>query len=525
MRHRWQARTIKTTASEVKTRIGAAPNIFRRQMDFRAMSYFITAVGPLQGKSVAPKEVGRFLRLANGIAKVLGGLHDGGLVHNDIKPPDILVNEVTGEARLTGLGIPSRLPRERSSTRPARNNRRHVQLHGARMLLKLVVPAVLLTIGWATTAVADDNEVLIGVATSFSGWMAAFDIPPTHAAEIAIQDINAAGGVLGKKLRLVHIDTKTDAAQTARAAQDLVKRGVKMMLTACDFDAGAPAALVAQQAGVLAMSSCGADIKYGNLTIGNNVFTMATDAEGTGRILADWAAKKKGWKTAYALLDTFIEYDKSECRGFVARFKELNGDKSVVLEDTFKNGDVSVAAQISRYSALPEKPEIMVICSVPPGLASAIRQFRSAGINIPVLSATGGDGSAWHSAVPGLTDYYNLNYSADSGVEEPRPDARGFDQKYEKQFGERPGSGQGITGHSVMQGWARAAERAKSFDTAAVRAELEKFIDEPLLAGLTTFTPKLHTNLNRPMLMIEIKDIKPSPLGYYDMRKGDYVKW
>jgi branched-chain amino acid transport system substrate-binding protein len=58
-------------------------------------------------------------------------------------------------------------------------------------------------------------------------------------------------------------------------------------------------------------------------------------------------SNKMGWKTAYALLDTFIEYDKSECRGFVARFKELNGDQSVVLKDTFKNGDVSVATQIS----------------------------------------------------------------------------------------------------------------------------------------------------------------------------------
>src|SRR5215469_1699055 len=293
--------------------------------------------------------------------------------------------------------------------------------------LKTLSAAAILAFAVAGPAMADDNEVLIGAATSFSGWMAAFDTSPTRSAEIAIDDINAAGGALGKKLRLSHIDTKTDAAQTSRAAQDLVKQGVKMMLTACDFDSGAPAALVAQQAGVIAMSSCGADIKYGNLTIGNNVFTMATDAEGTGRILADWATKKMGWKTAYALLDTFIEYDKSECRGFVARFKELNGDKSVVLEDTFKNADVSVAAQISRYNALPEKPQIMVVCSVPPGLASAIRQFRSAGIDIPILSATGGDGSAWHSAVPGLTNYYYLNYSADAGIEEPRPDARSFD--------------------------------------------------------------------------------------------------
>ena len=77
----------------------------------------------------------------------------------------------------------------------------------------------------------------------------------------------------------------------------------------------------------------------------------------------------------------------------------------------------------------------------------------------------------------------------------------------------------------MVQGWARAAERANSFDTAKVRTELEKFTDEPLLAGPTTFTPKLHTNLNRPMLMIEIKDTKGRPLGYYDMRNGDYVTW
>ena len=378
---------------------------------------------------------------------------------------------------------------------------------------KTLCAAAILAGATATSALADDNEVLIGAATSFSGWMAAFDTSPTRSAEIAIDDINAAGGVLGKKLRLVHIDTKTDAALTARAAQDLVKQGVKMMLTACDFNSGAPAALVAQQAGVIAMSSCGADIKYGNLTIGNNVFTMATDSEGTGRILADWATNKMGWKTAYALLDTFIEYDKSECRGFVARFKELNGDQSVVLEDTFKNADVSVATQISRYQALAQKPQVMIICSVPPGLASSIRQIRSAGIDIPILSACGGDGSAWHSAVPGLSNYFYLNYSADAGVKELRPDAEAFFVKYEKRFGERPGSGQGITGYSVVQAWARAAQRAGSFDTDKVRAELEKFTDEPLMVGLTTYTPKLHTNLNRPMLMVSIKDTKPEFTG------------
>ena len=70
------------------------------------------------------------------------------------------------------------------------------------VLSKLVVPAAILAIATATARAADDNEVLIGAATSFSGWMAAFDTSPTHAAEIAIQDINAAGGVLGRSCGL-----------------------------------------------------------------------------------------------------------------------------------------------------------------------------------------------------------------------------------------------------------------------------------------------------------------------------------
>ena len=387
-------------------------------------------------------------------------------------------------------------------------------------IIALTVCSTLAASSWAK---ADD--ILIGAATSFSGWMSAFDTSPTQAAELAVADINAKGGVLGRQLKLVHIDTKTDTALTAKAAQDLVGQHVAMIMTACDFDSGAPAALVAQKAGVLAMSSCGADMKYGDLTIGNNVFTMATDASGTGEIMADWATKKKGFKKAYVLDDTFIEYDKSLCRGFEKHFKELNGPDFIVLEDSFKNADPSVASQVSRYQDLKGGADFMMICSVPPGIGSAIRQFRAAGVDIPILAGTGGDGSAWHESVPGLSNFFYLNYSADDGVAEPRPDSDAFQSSYKAKWGQRPGSGQGITGYSVIEAWARAAQRAGSIDTDKVRAELEKFKDEPLVAGLTTFDAKLHTNVNRPMLIVSINNGKPEPLGYYDMRKGDYAVW
>lgn len=63
-------------------------------------------------------EMGRFLRLATGIVTALRKAHRRGLVHKDLKPANILVNRTTGEVKLTGFGIASRLPRERQAPEP-----------------------------------------------------------------------------------------------------------------------------------------------------------------------------------------------------------------------------------------------------------------------------------------------------------------------------------------------------------------------------------------------------------------------
>src|ERR1700692_1206177 len=73
---------------------------------------------PLAGLLGAPMEAGGFLRLAIGIAAALGKAHQRGLVHKDLKPAHILVNSATGEVKLTGFGIASRLLRERQAPEP-----------------------------------------------------------------------------------------------------------------------------------------------------------------------------------------------------------------------------------------------------------------------------------------------------------------------------------------------------------------------------------------------------------------------
>ena len=73
---------------------------------------------PLDRLLRGPMEMTQFLRIATGLATVLGALHKSGLIHKDIKPANIFVNRTTGDVRLTGFGIASRLPRERQALAP-----------------------------------------------------------------------------------------------------------------------------------------------------------------------------------------------------------------------------------------------------------------------------------------------------------------------------------------------------------------------------------------------------------------------
>src|SRR6516165_6330732 len=73
---------------------------------------------PLERLLGVPMKVGSFLGLAIAVTSAVGKLHQRGLVHKDIKPANILLNDATGEVRLTGFGIASRFARERQSPHP-----------------------------------------------------------------------------------------------------------------------------------------------------------------------------------------------------------------------------------------------------------------------------------------------------------------------------------------------------------------------------------------------------------------------
>jgi branched-chain amino acid transport system substrate-binding protein len=349
------------------------------------------------------------------------------------------------------------------------------------------------------------DPIKIGFAIAQSGWMSAYDTPGYKAALLKIEEINAAGGLLGRKIETIASDTKTEREQSAKAGAELVQKGVDLLVISADYDFGAPAGLAAKRNGVVAFSLGAADPKMGVQGVGPFVFTANGAAQVEGINMAEWAYKKKGIRRAYVLEDQTIEYSKSGCAGFRSAWKRLGGE--AVGSDVFKNDDPSIAAQITRIKAVSPAPDAIYLCSFTPGGASVIRQVRAAGLDIPILANVGMTDDYWLGAVPNLSNFYVPTFMSIFG-DDPRPELNAFLKAYTAKYGARPESAYSVMGYSLIEQWAKAVERAKTTKAEAVAAELERFKDEPLTVGPTSYTKDLHIQVNRPLLIMEVTDGK-----------------
>ncbi|MCP3370615.1 ABC transporter substrate-binding protein [Bradyrhizobium cajani] len=359
---------------------------------------------------------------------------------------------------------------------------------------------------WFTPAQAAD-EIVIGFATAASGFMQAYDKPAQDAALIRIDEINKAGGLLGKKIKPVFADTKTDQAEGAKAGLAVLDQGADLVIVSCDYDFGAPAALQAQAAGKVSFFLCAESIKAGIPGVGPFSFSASVLAAVQGATMSEWAYNKKNARTFYRLLDSWTVYNKGICDGFDWQLPHLKEAK-LVGSDTFKNDDASIASQITRIKGLPKEPDAIMLCTMMPGAVSAIKQIRAAGIKSMILNGSGVDGSYWLNATPDLSNFYVPVQGSVYG-DDPNPKVNEFNKKYKEVTGGDPSSQYVYPGYVLIDVWAKAVERAKSTDAAAVVAELEKMNNEPTLFGPRTFTKEIHHQNQGRYLIVNTEAGKP----------------
>lgn len=371
--------------------------------------------------------------------------------------------------------------------------------------MKRILTATAMTLALTMPALAED--ITVGFAIAKSGWVEAYDAPATAAARIRIDEINEAGGLLGKKIKWIEADTKSDQAQSASAGLQMVDEGADMLIVSCDYDFGAPAALAAESAGLNSFFLCAEDIKAGIQGVGPNSFSASVLAAVQGATVAEWSISKRSAKTGYVLLDTTIEYNKGICTGFDWMFPKAGGE--IVGRDTFLNGDASIASQITRIKSLPEEPDVIMLCSYIPGAASAVRQIRAAGINSTILNGSAVDGSYWLDSAPDLSNFIVPVQGSVYG-DDTRDSVNQFRESYAKVTGAAPASTYAYPGYILIDLWAKAVERAGSVEASAVTAELEKMKDEPTAFGPRSFSDKIHHQNTAEMQIVEITNGNPA---------------
>jgi len=377
-----------------------------------------------------------------------------------------------------------------------------------RMAIKFVAIFALL---FAKPIYAAD-EIFIGGALSLTGVQAPLDEPGLRGAQVAIKALNESGGVLGKQVKFVNIDGKSDPVTVGNVTVELLDQGAELIVAPCDFDFGGPASREAQSSGKVGISTCASDPLYSSWSLGDLQFTLSMWNTTMGAAGAEFALNEKGWKTAYVVTDQFIAYTKSLAKYFVEHYQAIGG--KVLLEDTYTNGDNDFSAQLARLKALGEKPDVIYISSYGTDIAMMIRTLREAGIDSPVVGGDSYDDPAIFEALGEKfgSDIYFITHTWMGP--ESNPQMPEFIELYKDYHGTAPDTAFVAVGWDTIMMLAQAIESAGSTEGAAVAKALEENEFELLTGKLSYSSAEDGHYPAKAAALVTLDKGKPSFLGW-----------
>ncbi len=355
------------------------------------------------------------------------------------------------------------------------------------------------------------KPIVIGWAYDKSGQMSPFDDPALAAAKIRIKQVNAKGGVLGRKLVIKTCDTQNNNAARAKScALNLLGQGAQILFTTCDVDFATPVVQEAIKRGKLAISTCIGTDQMGPKRFGKQgklAFSFGNVAQDEGSAMAQYAWSR-GWKTAGLASNTLLVYFKNVVQAFEKRFKQLGG--KIVDSETYATGQNNVNAAVAQLNS--HKAAVYVTSTSFGELPAFVSGFRSLHNNTPILNSWAGDGTYWLPKSPKVTNYYCVTYASVFG-DDPSKDVRSLIGQMKK-AGAAPGTGGFLGGADTIDGLAVAIKRAHgSTNGAALAAQLVKFKNVKVLGGKVSFSSKFHTVFGRDYRVIKIQDNKAKFVG------------
>lgn len=348
------------------------------------------------------------------------------------------------------------------------------------------------------------GDIPVGVYGALTGDQAAFGTSTVQGVRIAAEEINAAGGVLGRKIRLVVEDDQGRADEAASVVTKLITSdGVVAVIGENSSNQSLAAAPIAQANGVPMISPSSTNPAVTEK--GEYIFRVCFTDPYQGKALASFVRTNLKLDRAAILIDKKNDYSVGLGDVFRKEFEAAGG--KIVAQQSYSGGDTEFRPQLTAIRAA--NPQAVFVPGFYTEVGQIAIQARDLGLDVPLV---GGDG--WDSPVViqiGGKAIEGAYFSDHYFVGDTRPVVQKFVDEYRKRHGKNPEATAAL-GYDALHIFADAARRAGSVDKKAVRDQIAATKDYQGVSG--TITMGADRNPIKPVAMIKIENGRMNFAGW-----------
>ena len=345
------------------------------------------------------------------------------------------------------------------------------------------------------------DTIKIGGIFPLSGSVAVYGTECRNGVEMAINEINAAGGINGKMLELVAEDDEGSPEKSVNAYKKLVtKDNCSIIIGSLTSGCTAAISSLAQAQKVLLIAPAATQTDITDA--GDYVFRACFIDPFQGTVGGKFALEDLGAKNAAVLYDVQNDYSIGLYENFKIAFEQGGG--KVVAEESYSTGDKDFNAQLTKIKTT--NPDVVYLPDYYGTVALIAKQLRAQGINAPIVGADGWDGIIDNAGDEVLNGFYSNHYAADS------TDGKvvTFVNSYKAKYGSTPVSFAAL-GYDCVYLLKDAMGAAKSADSTTLKDQLMK-TNGAYVTGNLTFDAKRNPVKSAVMLEIVKQDGKLAPV-------------
>lgn len=367
------------------------------------------------------------------------------------------------------------------------------------IILSLTLAAALLAGCGAETA--GKNEIGIGINYELSGEVASYGQASVQGIELAIEEINAAGGINGKMIKPFKYDNKSDKSQATTLAKKLMtQHKVAVVLgpaTSGAFKATIPEA-TKNKVAVISGSTTAEGVTSDENGVKEFAFRICFSDLYQGTAMANYALKNMSATKAVIIMDNSSDYGKGLAENFKKTFESAGG--TIVATEAFVSGDTDFNAILTKIKG--QEFDVIFIPGYYNEAGLIIKQARDLGINAPILGADG-FGAPELVELAGKPALNNVFFSSHFSVLDKNPAVSDFIANFNAKYKKDPDQFAAL-GYDLVYFVADAIKRAGSTDPVAIKDALAAAKDFPGITG--TFSMGANHDPVKDVVVVGFKD-------------------